>query len=213
MSQDTEKCLALTLEIEGLLHLLLHRPLNELPPTVKRLLASKSSELATMLAMVDAAGEDVVADNAAVPDGSNKNNENDVLIAGNVEYEQSEDSMPDASQSDAWLTKIDIAQAEEDEADSEAAESERYNNDYYGDIARRRSQANALIQIFTLNDRYRFTRELFGGSSAAFNTILEEISSFGSLSQVENFLSDKQGVDTRQGVGKEFLKILSKHFG
>lgn len=242
MNPDIEKALTLTLEIEGLLHLLEHRNLNDMPQTVKKLLKDKSAELAALFSSITVSQEKheenipaAVAESLPVdknvddtvgqqlesfeavnlrPDNDDTSmpEPDDERIAETVAYEQEEDSQPQAGAPDAYTTRLDIAQAEEDEADMEDAEIEAARHNYYGEIAQKRSAGAQLAQRFTLNDRYRFTRELFGGSNTAFNVILDEISTFSDLEEVRRYLSDRQGIDTSVGAGKDFLAIISKAF-
>lgn len=217
MNNDIEQALTLTLEIEGLLHLLQHRGLNNLPESVKHLLNDKITRLASMLAFdidtkVQAAIENfesqsTLQETESVNDSQVTDGE---LLAETVEYEQEEDSEPKADSPYAYETKIDIAQAEEDEADTEAAEIEDARKDYYGEIMQKRVEGSKLMQRFTLNDRYRFVRELFGGSNTAFNTILEEISTFDSIDKVKEYLENKQGIDFTTQTGKAFLNIIGR---
>lgn len=66
--------------------------------------------------------------------------------------------------------------------------------------------------VFTLNDRFRFKRELFGNSDADFNNTLSYIASFDSYPEAEDyFLSDLQWNPKREEV-KDFLEILKKYF-
>ena len=217
MNTDIEKCRELVFEIEGLLHVMQQRSLDNLPATVKSLLSKKSAQLAELLQFgvdnsVQAEVEtfEAVAEAPAADAAAKK--EDEEKLAETVEYEQEEDSEPEAGAPDADTTLLDEAQAEEDEADTEAAETEKAREEYYGEIATKKTAGEALRQFFTVNDRYRYARELFGGSIAAFNNIIDEISTFGSLDEISEYLRDRQGIDTTKGAGKEFLAIVSHIF-
>lgn len=209
MNNDIEKGLSLTYEIEGLLHLVEHRQFAEIPASVSQLLQQKSAALATLLAQPQTF-EDVTPANSQ--DRTSAEAEDQEKLAETVEYEQAEDSQPDASTPDAYLTKLDEAQAEEDEADNEAALMQKEREKYYGEIAKKRSAGSAILQGFTLQDRYLFTKELFGGSSTAFNVIIDEISTLGSINEVERYLEQKQGLNLHSATGKEFMAKLAHAF-
>lgn len=66
--------------------------------------------------------------------------------------------------------------------------------------------------VFSLNDRYRFKRELFGGSDTAFNATLSLVASLDSYDEAEEyFLEEKQWDPARPEV-TEFLEILKKYY-
>lgn len=66
--------------------------------------------------------------------------------------------------------------------------------------------------VFTLNDRFRFKRELFGNSDEVFNKTLSNVAMFDSYEEAENyFLSDLQW-NAERGEVKEFLDILRKYY-
>ena len=134
-------------------------------------------------------------------------------IAETVEYEQEEDSEPDAAEPDAYQTKIDEAQAEEDEADTETAEIDQAREEYSEVIERKKVSGRQLQAAFSFNERFRFAKELFGGSTTAFSTILEEISTFGTAGEVKTYLSEMQGIDVAVGPGKDFFQKIAPFFG
>ena len=214
-----DKALSLAYEIEGLLHLLKHRRINDVPDAVKNLLAEKGRQLSAILnedsnLSVEEAVSDAVAasTDTAISKIDSTSFTDSQRLAETVAYEQEEDSQPEAGAPDAYETKLDVAQAEEDEADTESAEIDAARNDYYAEIAQKRTGGASLAARFTLNDRYRFVKELFGNSNTAFNVILEEISTFGTLKEVKQYLTDRQGINVDSGAGKDFCAILAPAF-
>lgn len=66
--------------------------------------------------------------------------------------------------------------------------------------------------VFTINDRYRFKRDLFGGSDANFNTTLALVASMDSFEEAEDyFLNDLQFNPQRQET-IDFLEIIKNYF-
>lgn len=66
--------------------------------------------------------------------------------------------------------------------------------------------------VFTLNDRFRFKRELFGNSDADFNNTLALVASMENYDEAEDyFLNELQWDPAREDV-KDFLDILKKYF-
>lgn len=219
MTPDIEKALTLVYEIEGLLHLLQHRNINDMPISVKKLLEIKSTALKEMLTAGTDSQETKETDTFEIKNPlpeikkeTETTGDDTERLAENVEYEQEEDSAPDAGTPDGYQTKLDIAQAEEDEADTESVQIDDARYKYYGEIAQKRSAGNIILHRFTINDRYRFTRELFGGSTTAFTTIIEEISTFATIDKVREYLTEKQGMDLEHGAGKDFINIIATFF-
>ena len=66
--------------------------------------------------------------------------------------------------------------------------------------------------VFTINDRYRFKRDLFCNSDAEFNTTLALVASMDSYEEAEDyFLDELQWNPQRQEV-TDFLDILKNYF-
>lgn len=66
--------------------------------------------------------------------------------------------------------------------------------------------------VFTINDRYRFKRDLFNSSDADFNTSLALVASMDSYEEAEDyFLGDLQWQPQREEV-IDFLEILKNYF-
>ena len=197
-----DKILKLTYEIEGLLLLFQNRGIDALPTSVKDLLGEKTAQLSEMISASSFAKNETEESFAT----------DEEKLIETVEFEQEEDSEPEAGMPDAYQTKIDEAQAEEDEADSEAAEMQEADNLHSAQINSHIADGAALLKMFTLNDRYRFANELFGGSTTALTAILEDISRFSTLSQVKEYLYFSQGVSQENPAAKEFIEKLSPNF-
>lgn len=66
--------------------------------------------------------------------------------------------------------------------------------------------------VFTLNDKFRFKRELFRNSEADFNNTLSYVASLDNYLEAEDyFLTELQWDPEREEV-KEFLEILKRYF-
>lgn len=64
----------------------------------------------------------------------------------------------------------------------------------------------------SLNDSFRFTRELFGGDSELMNRVVEQISAMSTLNAAIAFLSSKVGITEENEAMNDFLELLKKHF-
>ncbi len=64
----------------------------------------------------------------------------------------------------------------------------------------------------TVNDRYRFMRELFGGDAGAMNRALADIEGLTSAPEVEAYVADALGLDLEQTVVAEFFAATTERF-
>lgn len=69
-----------------------------------------------------------------------------------------------------------------------------------------------LRRSFTLNDRFRFRRELFGNNDNEFTDALNLVSAMNSLSEAEEYFYEDLGWDASNEEVKEFISIISRHF-
>ncbi len=72
-----------------------------------------------------------------------------------------------------------------------------------------RQAGAALGRIFSLNDRYRYSQELFGGSMQRFSDAVGRLSEMDSFAAALAFLVDELGLDLSQPVAKEFADRLA----
>lgn len=75
-----------------------------------------------------------------------------------------------------------------------------------------RRAANDLRRTFTLNDKYRFRRELFGNSDAAFNDAIDIVSAMHSMDEVREYFSLDMGWNLESDDVKDFLDVIAAHF-
>lgn len=68
-----------------------------------------------------------------------------------------------------------------------------------------------LWKSLTINDRFRFRRELFAGDDAAMSEAINRLSEMNSLSEADDYLSTMPWESDSEAVG-EFMTILSNHF-
>lgn len=80
-----------------------------------------------------------------------------------------------------------------------------------GDVIPHQGQSD-LRRSFTLNDRFRFRRELFGNNDNEFADALNLVSAMNSLSEAEEYFYDDLGWDASNEEVKEFISIISRHF-
>lgn len=66
--------------------------------------------------------------------------------------------------------------------------------------------------VFTINDRYRFKRDLFCNSDAEFNTTLALVASMDSYEEAENYFLDELQWNLQRQEVADFLDILKNYF-
>lgn len=72
--------------------------------------------------------------------------------------------------------------------------------------------AKDFSKAFTVNDRYRFTRELFDNHTSAFDAALVRINALGSLGEAYDYLLNDLEWDPENEAVKDFINIVSNHF-
>lgn len=69
-----------------------------------------------------------------------------------------------------------------------------------------------LRRSISLNDSFRFSRELFNGDNEQMNRVIEQISEMSSLETAVAFLGSKVDVNEENEAMADFMEILKKYF-
>ena len=69
-----------------------------------------------------------------------------------------------------------------------------------------------LRHAISLNDSFRFSRELFGGDTDLMNRVIEQISVMSSYKTAVAFLSSKVEINEEKEAVNDFLELLKKYF-
>lgn len=67
-------------------------------------------------------------------------------------------------------------------------------------------------KAFSLNDRFRFRRELFGGSEDRMNSAINELNKLSSLEESLSYLKNDLNWNTEEAPVADFIKLLEKRF-
>ena len=120
-----------------------------------------------------------------------------------------------------------IAAAAEEAAEEEAAEEEEEEEEPVIEeapvIIKKEEPKNAVLgesiklaaglrHSISLNDSFRFSRELFKGDTDLMNRVIEQISVMGSYKTAVAFLSSKVEIDEEKDAVVDFLELLKKYF-
>lgn len=79
-------------------------------------------------------------------------------------------------------------------------------------LAERIKTAGDLRRSISLNDSFRFSRELFGGSMEQMNHVLQQIGEMHSLDAALVFLSSKIKVEEENEAKADLVELLKKYF-
>ena len=75
-----------------------------------------------------------------------------------------------------------------------------------------RREAKDLTRAFTLNDKFRFTRELFDGDKTRFADALNMLMAMRSLDEARDYLAADLAIDPDSEAGADFITIITNHF-
>ena len=220
--QDYDRLLDIVYELEGLIHLCKNR--EDCPESIVTLIKRKCDSLAIFfdkkdeneteaesnVENLDSIGEynfeaeplsltseysieeEYVQNNESAQNDDSASEESDEIIGNDMDL-NSEGSEPGESYS-----------IDEEESESESDENEK-NNDGENEMPRGKL-------VFSVNDRFRFKKELFGGSDADFNTALTFVASMDNFEEAEDYFINELSLDPSNGSVVDFLKVVRKYF-
>lgn len=101
----------------------------------------------------------------------------------------------------------------DDEAPAESeAETKPIDESIRLDEKLQRTRSKDLKQAFSLNDMFRFRRELFGNSGAVMTDALHLVEAMQSYDEAEDYFYGDLGWDRESDDVKEFMETIKKHF-
>lgn len=235
-SDKARQILTLALEIEGLA-LLIQRRGDLVNPEVNCILHDKASsllELTKVIAGQQAHDDTVVSadsessvvsaepaiSTAQCVDEKSEKNPSTEPAEEETHDNAAEDEAPAADDDFVCRPTADRASADEMAIADSAVEEEvaDSSDDIVDDHkATEPAPAPAPVQaaelpVFTLNDRFRFIRELFKGSNQDFNDTLRLVSSMSSADEVIEYLSDDLCLDPENPDVADFTAIVTQRF-
>ncbi len=137
--------------------------------------------------------------------------ENDVVGAAMVDAEEGGDEADEETFEPKELAEEndeEIAGDEMDEDDVDDGEKETV----IPIVGERILVANNLIESFTLNDTFRFARDLFEGNTDQMKKILNQVSQMTSYDTAVAFLSAKIKITEEDETCVDFLDLLKRYF-
>lgn len=104
------------------------------------------------------------------------------------------------------------APAEEPDGTDVPADAIVVEDDSAAQRAARAEGTRDIRRNLTLNDKFMFRRELFGGSAEEFNDTLDLISAMSSYAEAREYLCDDLAWDPENPTVKEFLNLVTNYF-
>lgn len=100
----------------------------------------------------------------------------------------------------------------EEEIEEEIADESVVEKTITLDEAFIRNKAKDLKSAFSLNDTFRFRRELFGNSAADMNDAIDLVNAMNSYDEAEDYFINDLGWDAESDEVREFMEIIRNHF-
>ncbi|MGM9803849.1 MAG: hypothetical protein ACI308_06695 [Muribaculaceae bacterium] len=91
-------------------------------------------------------------------------------------------------------------------------ENEEYDENITLDEALQRNMTKNLRHAFSLNDRYRYRRELFGNSDPVMNETLDLVETMHSYDEAEDYFYNDLGWEHDSPEVADFMVIIKNHF-
>lgn len=184
--EDLNSLLDSIYELEGLVHLALNR--DDFPEALPELITRKGREIAALASgLAGGSGNGLAVQEIhgveMVVENPVMDNEPEPVVADHEPVVCDPDPVP--------VQKIpDAAVPEETRADAEPR----------GRL------------VFSINDRYRFKKELFNNSDADFNNTLALVASMEGYDEAEDYFVGELQWDQKKSEVADFLEILKKYF-
>lgn len=218
-NEKAREILTLALEIEGLA-LLIQRRGDLVNPEVNNILRDKASRLLEMTE--EMAGQPEPSATCVMPAGKAPVCQPEVAAVPVVEavvepvVEAPAESVCLSPESSAVSDECAVAAAaiEEEVADSyeDPAVEKADEHPHKAAAAMEGTSQRAAQPVFTLNDRFRFIRELFKGNSQDFNDTLSLVATMTSADEITEYLTEDLCLDPENQDVADFIAIVTQRF-
>ena len=185
-------------------------PENELPDRIINPMPEPVSAAAAAAAA--AAEEEEEEEEEAAAAEEEEEEEEEEIVVGNPEKDEEPvivpeaPEMPESEQLELPEVTVEPAQS------AEVSMKIETNTASTPILAERIKTAGDLRRSISLNDSFRFSRELFGGSMEQMNHVLQQIGEMHSLDAALVFLSSKIKVEEENEAKADLVELLKKYF-
>lgn len=218
MTPNIEELITLNYELEGLLYLALHRG-DDTPEKVWEMISEKIDSLK--------AGIDI-RESEAAPVAEETGEEPAVMTEIIVEKEEPvifEQETPEEETGEEELVALEeTVPAEEVTLASEPATSVEQRAPAEEPVTEAapvaelrldeklaRQNSRDLRKAFSLNDRFRFRRELFGNSDERMNEALHAVESMATIDEAHDYFYNSLGLDKTSTDVADFIAVIEHH--
>lgn len=218
MTPNIEELITLNYELEGLLYLALHRG-DDTPEKVWEMISEKIDSLKAGIDIGESEPAPVVEETGEEPAVMTEiivEKEEPVIFeqetpeeeTGEEELVALEETVPAEEVTLASEPATSVEQpAPAEEPVTEAAPVAELRLDEK--LARQNSRD--LRKAFSLNDRFRFRRELFGNSDERMNEALHAVESMATIDEAHDYFYNSLGLDKTSTDVADFIAVIEHH--
>ncbi|MBO5298293.1 MAG: hypothetical protein J6B03_11985 [Candidatus Homeothermus sp.] len=218
MTPNIEELITLNYELEGLLYLALHRG-DDTPEKVWEMISEKIDSLKAGIDIRESEAAPVVEETGEEPAVMTEiivEKEEPVIFeqetpeeeTGEEEVVAVEETVPAEEVTLASEPATSVEQpAPAEEPVTEAAPVAELRLDEK--LARQNSRD--LRKAFSLNDRFRFRRELFGNSDERMNEALHAVESMATIDEAHDYFYNSLGLDKTSTDVADFIAVIEHH--
>lgn len=199
-SNDIQNIYEELLELEGLALLIRERLGNE-PPQVLEYFADRLSRLNSRVMRLMDVDETLDPVECAIAESAEVEESEDADVGDDIVAETHMESDADAMESEAVYDPLSAV------GDGYAAAAIRTD-----ESRSPKSEPCDLRRSFTINDRFRFRRELFGNRDSDMTDTINMVSAMNSFAEAEEYFYEDLGWDKSADEVKDFMAIIERHF-
>jgi hypothetical protein len=210
---NIERLIQLNIELEGLLRVLANRDTQE----VRKLVSNKYLEFKSEFETIESAPTEPAV-TAAIQSEVHEPVDSSEVESMSCNDDPTEPEMPNAETkveptTNPHVDSAPIVQAHPDREFTTADEiAANRQIEMRVDEMLTRREARDLRKAFTLNDKFRFRRELFSNNDTLFADTLNLLSAMKNMDEATEYMSEDMGWDMGNDDVKDFVNIISNHF-
>lgn len=218
MTPNIEELITLNYELEGLLYLALHRG-DDTPEKVWEMISEKIDSLKAGIDIRESEAAPVAEETGEEPAVMTEiivEKEEPVIFEQETPEEETEEEKLVALEETVPAEEVTLASepatsveqaAPAEEPVTEAAPVAELRLDEK--LARQNSRD--LRKAFSLNDRFRFRRELFGNSDERMNEALHAVESMATIDEAHDYFYNSLGLDKTSTDVADFIAVIEHH--
>lgn len=212
MNPAIDKLLSQVYELEGLL-LVIERHKGDVSPFIYEMIQKKAERIGELAPLcIPKSKEETPVVQIPVENVSEEYVE-DISEEPQTEDFENQEEMCEAEDVEAAITETDESADDEEETFEEfEEESEEDEEPIKLDEALQRSLSKDLSRAFSLNDRFRYRRELFSNSEVEMRNTLNIVEAMQSFAEAEDYFYGDLEWDSESPEVKDFMVIIKNHF-